>query len=208
MRRDGRRPPGPRALGVGLSLLLLVLLAGACAPKRVRHGSAEPVPPGREVAPGAPSGPPGSPLPDPVARGRVKVPRQQTATPPRSPRLGLKAVSLAKAQLNKPYQWGAAGPEKFDCSGLVYYVFGSLGVSLPRVSRDQAQVGDKVALRGLQPGDLVFFITKGRRINHVGIYIGHARFVHAPSRHNPVRTDSLNNAYWRRCFQFGRRVSG
>lgn len=208
MHGDGRRLIEARASAAGILLLLLVLVLGGCTPKRVQRGSAGPVPPRTTPSPGAPTTPPGSPLPNPEAHGKVALPPSRTGDPVQQLRLGLKAATLVQEQLNKPYQWGAAGPEKFDCSGLVYFVFGSLGVNLPRVSGDQARVGDKVPLSALQPGDLVFFITGGARINHVGIYIGDARFVHAPSRHNPVRSDSLNNAYWRRRFQYGRRISG
>jgi hypothetical protein len=208
MRRERRWLAATRAFTAGMLGLLLVLMVGACAPKRVQRGSDGLVPPDGESFPGEPGTPPGPPLPEPEARGKVVFPRPQTGDPVQQLRLGIKAATLVQEQLDKPYQWGASGPERFDCSGLVYYVFGSLGVDLPRVSRDQARVGDKVTLGSLQPGDLVFFITGGSRINHVGIYIGDARFVHAPSRHNPVRSDSLNNAYWRRRFQYGRRISG
>ncbi len=108
--------------------------------------------------------------------------------------------------MGKPYQWGAAGPDKFDCSGLVQYVYSNLGVSLPRVSRQQASAGVHVDRADLQPGDLVFFVLSGSRIDHVGIYLGHGQFIHAPRRYSPVRTDSLNNSWWRQRFKGGRRV--
>lgn len=198
-RPAGARPRFGLLLVLLLGLLSGLLLVAGCTPKRVlRHPPHGRGGTGPEAA---------SELPPPAGHGRMQQPKR-----PRDPvqelRLGYRAAEMAHQQLNKPYQWGAEGPEKFDCSGLVYYVFGSLGVQLPRVSRDQAQVGHKVTRKELQPGDLVFFVTRGKRINHVGIYIGDARFIHAPSRHNPVRSDSLNNSYWRRCFQFGRRISG
>jgi cell wall-associated NlpC family hydrolase len=121
--------------------------------------------------------------------------------------LGLKAAALAKEQLGKPYQWGASGPEKFDCSGLVMYVYNSLGVKLPRVTGQQAYAGVHVDRDDLQVGDLVFFKLNGSRIDHVGIYVGHSKFVHAPRKHMPVRTDSLNNSYWRRRLKGGRRLN-
>jgi cell wall-associated NlpC family hydrolase len=58
----------------------------------------------------------------------------------------------------------------------------------------------------LQPGDLVFFSTEGSAVNHVGIYVGGADFVHAPRRYLPVKTDSLNNSWWRRRYRGARRV--
>jgi len=64
-----------------------------------------------------------------------------------------------------------------------------------------------VARGKLQPGDLVFFATDGKGINHVGIYIGRDEFVHAPRRHEPVRSDSLDNVYWRDRYRTARRVT-
>jgi cell wall-associated NlpC family hydrolase len=121
--------------------------------------------------------------------------------------LGSDAATLAREQLGKPYQWGASGPNKFDCSGLVMYVYDNLGVKLPRVTGEQAYAGVHVDREDLQPGDLVFFRLNGSRIDHVGIYLGHAKFVHAPRKHEPVRTDSLNDSYWGGRFKGGRRLS-
>ncbi len=169
---------------------LAVVLAGAsltgCA-KRVMRTEA-PV----EVA----QAPPAESIPD-------KTPTQQ----PAGSRLGSEAAALAKEQLGKPYQWGASGPNKFDCSGLVMYVYDNLGVKLPRVTGEQAYAGVHVDRTDLQPGDLVFFKLSGSRINHVGIYLGNSNFVHAPRKHQPVRTDSLNDSYWRGRFKGGRRLS-
>ena len=135
------------------------------------------------------------------------IPDEPAAQQPTGSRLGYDAAALAKEQLGKPYQWGASGPEKFDCSGLVMYVYDNLGVKLPRVTGEQAYAGVHVDREDLQPGDLVFFKLNGSRIDHVGIYLGHAKFVHAPRKHQPVRTDSLNDSYWRGRFKGGRRLS-
>ena len=135
------------------------------------------------------------------------IPDKPATQPSTGSRLGFDAAALAKDQLGKPYQWGAAGPEKFDCSGLVMYVYDNLGVKLPRVTGEQAYAGVHVDREDLQPGDLVFFRLSGSRIDHVGIYLGHAKFVHAPRKHQPVRTDSLNDSYWRGRFKGGRRLS-
>ncbi len=189
-------------------MLALFLLGGTlwgCAPKRVLNGSVQSQP-SKSKTPPAESAAPREALPQPEAHGKIIQP--QPDDPVKSLGLGIKVATLAREQLNKPYQWGATGPEEFDCSGLVYYVFGSLDVALPRVSRDQARKGRLVKRSQLQPGDLVFFITSGTVINHVGIYIGGSRFIHAPKRYSPVRYDSLNNSWWRRRFQFGRRIQG
>ena len=184
---------------------LLAVVVGGCTPKRVTRRddySSAKAPAPTSTAPDRTD----TDLPAPRPRGRAGQDAPGGATA-EEVKLGLEAASLARAQLGKGYQWGAAGPEKFDCSGLVCHVYGSLGVPMPRVSRDQAKSGDEVSRSRLQPGDLVFFATDGKGINHVGIYIGHSEFVHAPRRHVPVRTDSLNDSYWRRCFRTARRVS-
>lgn len=104
-----------------------------------------------------------------------------------------KVISVAKAQMGKPYRWGATGPSSFDCSGLMQYAFkNGAGVSLPRVSRDQANVGKKVSKAELQPGDLVFF-AKGGRIHHVGMYLGNDQYIHAPQTGDVVKISKLSS---------------
>lgn len=104
-----------------------------------------------------------------------------------------KVISVAKAQMGKPYRWGATGPSSFDCSGLMQYAFkNGAGVSLPRVSRDQAKVGKKVSKAELQPGDLVFF-AKGGRIHHVGMYLGNDQYIHAPQTGDVVKISKLSS---------------
>lgn len=118
-------------------------------------------------------------------------------------------LQKALALLGTPYHWGGTDPDKgFDCSGLVGYVFrNALGIELPRVSRDMARNGELVSDRAkLAAGDLVFFGRKGR-VNHVGIYLGDGRFVHAPSRGKDVTVSSLDQGYWRGRFLQARRVS-
>ncbi len=184
-----------------LALLLLLVLVG-CAPKRVVRDRVEPETTKQVDSQTVVL----EELPFPDTYGKAGSPKNRDAVT--DLKLGIKAANLARSQLDKPYQWGAQGPEKFDCSGLVFYIFGSLNVSLPRVSREQANVGLRVKKSELQPGDLVFFITSGKKINHVGIYVGDSRFIHAPRRYSPVRYDSLNDAWWRNRFQFGRRIKG
>jgi cell wall-associated NlpC family hydrolase len=118
-------------------------------------------------------------------------------------------LQKALALLGTPYRWGGTDPEKgFDCSGLVGYVFrNALGIELPRVSRDMAKNGELITDRAqLAAGDLVFFGLKGR-VNHVGIYVGEGRFVHAPSRGKDVTVSSLEQGYWSGRFLSARRVS-
>ncbi|MDR2032910.1 MAG: C40 family peptidase, partial [Azoarcus sp.] len=82
-----------------------------------------------------------------------------------------------------PYRWGGSSPiTGMDCSGLVQVVFrDALGIALPRTSLAMATQGNRVNVRDLRPGDLVFFNTIGNTISHVGIYVGNNRFLHAPS---------------------------
>jgi peptidoglycan DL-endopeptidase CwlO len=99
------------------------------------------------------------------------------------------AVSNALSKLGAPYRWGAAGPNAFDCSGLVKWSFGNAGKALPRASRAMAGVGTAVARAKLQPGDLVFFYQP---ISHVGIYIGNDKIVHASQEGQPVKISDMS----------------
>lgn len=94
------------------------------------------------------------------------------------------AVAYAYAKLGSPYVWGAAGPNAFDCSGLVQAAYRSAGISLPRTTYAQIDAGRRVSRSELQPGDLVFFYSG---ISHVGIYVGNGQIIHAPNPSAPVR---------------------
>lgn len=176
----------------------------ASAPGTVKKRLAPVTPPRPSAAPPPAESTANGALPEPRAKPRTGQPGYRTT--PESVNLGLQAAALAREQMGKQYQWGATGPDRFDCSGLTYYVFGQLGVQLPRVSSVQATVGEAIGRSELQPGDLVFFCTSGARINHVGIYLGQGEFVHAPRRHMPVRIDSLKDAWWRQRFRLARRL--
>ena len=111
------------------------------------------------------------------------------------------AVETALAQLGDEYVWGASGPDGFDCSGLTSFAYKAAGVSLPRASRAQAQVGREVSRSELQPGDLVFFYDP---ISHVGLYIGEGKMVHARTFGQPVAVTTVDQSGYR----FARRVTG
>lgn len=98
------------------------------------------------------------------------------------------AVATAAAQIGKPYEWAAEGPDSFDCSGLTMYAWAKAGVSLPHSSGAQYASLPHVARSQLQPGDLVFF---GSPIHHVGIYEGGGVMINAPETGENVRRDSI-----------------
>lgn len=106
------------------------------------------------------------------------------------------------------YRYGGVSPlTGFDCSGFVGYVFReSAGLKLPRASYQMAGVeGRQLTRKELEPGDLVFFAQR-KRVDHVGIYLGSDRFIHAPSTGGRVRTDELSSRYWKGRFVGGKRV--
>ncbi len=131
-----------------------------------------------------------------------------TAEPPSGNRIQI-MLKHALALLGTPYRWGGTSTKGFDCSGLVGYVFqNTLGIELPRISRDMAKSGELVSERSkLTPGDLVFFGRKGR-VNHVGIYVGEGQFVHAPRTGKDVMVSRMDSGYWSSKYLEGRRVAG
>ena len=112
------------------------------------------------------------------------------------------AVGVAMSQLGKPYVWAAAGPDAFDCSGLVVYSFAAVGKSLPHSTYALYSMGVPVSRDQLQPGDLVFFDGLG----HVGIYIGGDQFVHAPHTGDVVKVSSLGEGWYASSYVGARRI--
>ncbi|MFI9823096.1 NlpC/P60 family protein [Streptomyces sp. NPDC052013] len=99
-----------------------------------------------------------------------------------------KALAFARAQIGKPYVWGATGPGSYDCSGLTQAAWKAAGVTIPRTTYDQVDAGTTVPVSQAQPGDLVFFYDD---ITHVGIYIGNGMMIHAPKPGTYVREESI-----------------
>ncbi|MEV6143603.1 NlpC/P60 family protein [Streptomyces sp. NPDC051992] len=97
-------------------------------------------------------------------------------------------LAFARAQIGKPYVWGATGPASYDCSGLTQAAWKSAGVDIPRTTWDQVKIGTRVATADLRPGDLVFFYDD---ISHVGIYKGDGMMIHAPKPGANVREESI-----------------
>jgi len=115
-------------------------------------------------------------------------------------------VKTAKRFLGIPYRWGGTTVENgFDCSGLTMVCYRLNGLNLPRVSRNQFQAGKWVPKAQLRPGDLVFFATKGgKRVTHVGMYIGDGKFIHAPRTGKTVRIEKLSNSFFAKTYMGGR----
>ena len=116
----------------------------------------------------------------------------------------------AKKLLGKKYVWGATGPYTYDCSGFTQKIFRGAGINIPRVSRDQAKVGQFVDYSHLIKGDMVFFDTHKKRtgkVTHVGIYLGNGNFIHASSGAKKIVIFNFNDKkYYKNRFLWGRRV--
>lgn len=119
--------------------------------------------------------------------------------------LALRALS----HVGVSYRRGGESPQTgFDCSGLVrHVVYETLGLVLPRTSRDISRLGETVRREELRPGDLVFFNTLRRGFSHVGIYLGEHRFVHAPASGGEVRIEDMRQSYWAKRFNGARRLA-
>lgn len=119
-------------------------------------------------------------------------------------------VMTALTLMGTPYKFGGTSPEEgFDCSGLVQYIFRDISaITLPRTAAQMAQLaGRNVSTNELSVGDLIFFrLNNSARINHVAVYIGDSRFVHAPRTGSVIRIDQLDNRYWMRYFVSARRL--
>ena len=123
---------------------------------------------------------------------------------------GRKLIALAKKKLGKRYVWGATGQKNtFDCSGLTTYVCKKNGIHIPRRAIEQSKYGKYVRRSDLKPGDLIFFDTSKKRrgyVNHVGIYIGNNKFIHASSAKKRVIVTSLNKTFYNKRYKIARRV--
>ncbi len=198
-------------------LLLVSLLSLASLPLLAANPASGKAP---EAAPASVTAPPASlPALAPVAPAAIATPDTaplaaqlealQKATAPAGTTSLVKTVmQRAFSLLGTPYRYGGNSPEGgFDCSGLVGYVFRTIGIDLPRVSGAMAGQGTPVASRdALAEGDLVFFGRRGH-IDHVGIYIGNGQFLHAPRTGRDVTVSSLTSGYWAQKFMEARRLA-
>ncbi len=114
--------------------------------------------------------------------------------------LRARLISTAKKYLGTTYRYGGMGMNGFDCSGYVQFVYRAVGIALPRSTPDQFEQGTKIDLADIRPGDLLFYRIYGRRISHVGIYLGDSQFIHAPSFGKRVSITLMDLAYWKTKF--------
>jgi cell wall-associated NlpC family hydrolase len=120
--------------------------------------------------------------------------------------MGSIAARTAERFVGIPYRWGGENVvDGMDCSGFVRAVYNLCGLSIPRTSREQYKAGDPVTKEDLRDGDLVFFGSSEDAINHVGIFVGGSKFVHAPKRGEEIRATSIEESYFEKRFVGARR---
>lgn len=120
---------------------------------------------------------------------------------------GAQILAKATEYLGTPYVYGGASPSGFDCSGFVYYVYGTFGISVGRTPAEQYSAGTVVDKASLQPGDIVLFAGTGSSsISHTGIYAGNGQFIHSPNSRSTVSYSDLTSGYWSEHFYCGVRV--
>lgn len=129
--------------------------------------------------------------------GSIQTPPLPPPQAAASTSLGSEVVIRAIAMVGVPYRFGGSNPNGFDCSGLVQYVYQELGIDVPRTAAEQYRAAEPVRLENIEPGDLLFFRTHGKRISHVAIYAGSGRFVHAPQTGRLIELRSLDDDYYR-----------
>ena len=113
------------------------------------------------------------------------------------------AARFALRELGVPYAWGGTTPAGFDCSGFTRYVYAHFGIDLPHSSYAQWDAGRHVPRSQMRPGDIVFF-----GLGHVGIWLGHGRFIHAPHTGTVVSIDRIDSGWYADTFSGGIRVPG
>jgi hypothetical protein len=116
---------------------------------------------------------------------------------------------MVKDLQGSPYVWAEEGPNNFDCSGFTYYMYGSMGIEIPRVAREQAKKGQRIKVDELVYGDLIFFATEKRirgKITHVGMYLGNGWFTHASTKNHEIIYSNLNTStYYKKRLRICRR---
>ncbi|HZH83058.1 MAG TPA: C40 family peptidase [Phototrophicaceae bacterium] len=131
------------------------------------------------------------------------------AEEPTIPRVPIRdrLASAARHFLGLPYRWGGMSERRgMDCSGLIKTLFAKLNIEVPRTARDQYRAGQEVTVENLQAGDLLFFSTDGMTPDHVGVYVGEHRFVHAEKKAGRVIITDLNQSWYIKHFIGARRI--
>ena len=118
---------------------------------------------------------------------------------------GRAIAAMAAALIGTPYHFGGADGVGFDCSGLALYVHERVGLAIPRTALEQQRAAHAVAREQLAPGDLVFFHIRGHRVDHVGVFAGDGRFIHAPRAGQAVTYGDLTSGFYARHFAAGGR---
>jgi len=129
---------------------------------------------------------------DPV----IAIDTTQAVVPEDSFRTSL--VAHARKYIGVSYRYSQSNENGFDCSGYVKYVYSNFGYALPRSSYDQYKQSRHVKAFEALPGDLVFFNTRGKKISHVGIYLGNNQFIHSPSKGKSVSISNLDEMYYKK----------
>jgi peptidoglycan DL-endopeptidase CwlO len=174
----------------------------APVPSTTTPAPARPDPPTSSGSPTTSGAPTTSPVTSPPTPTPTTVP-VASGDPPQAPDASA-AIRYARAQLGKPYQWGGAGPDSFDCSGLTMMAWEQAGVYFPHLAQDQYDMTARIALGDALPGDLIFFGTPDN-VYHVGLYIGNGQMIDAPETGENV---SVSSIYWSNLLGAGRVVSG
>jgi cell wall-associated NlpC family hydrolase len=111
---------------------------------------------------------------------------------------GAAIAAAATSHIGTPYHFGGADADGFDCSGLALYAHEAVGIAIPRTAAEQQRAARRVPLAQLAPGDLVFFHMRARGVDHVGIYAGDGRFIHAPRAGQAVAFADLRHGFYAR----------
>ncbi len=120
---------------------------------------------------------------------------------------GAEIAKLAHNYIGSRYSYGSSGPNTFDCSGFTSYLYKQYGYSLPRTSTSQSEIGVQIEKESLVPGDILCFSNRrDRRVNHVGVYVGDGKFIHASTSVRGVVKDELNSDYYVRNYVCARRI--
>jgi cell wall-associated NlpC family hydrolase len=132
-----------------------------------------------------------------LIRSRPPAAQLPATTPPQAEApSGAAIANLAASLIGTSYEFGGADLSGFDCSGLALFVHAQVGISIPRTAAAQQRAAQAVPLTQLLPGDLVFFRMRSGGIDHVGVYLGAGRFVHAPHRGVAVASADLSEGFF------------